>query len=445
MEDKKKTMLPSPSHTKVRGFQSLVGPATNAAASSSFTASGKLYSPNDSESFYSKLTELLDSSGLSLIFNVRETLLDLHLFYLEVTRRGGYHQVGREKKWVEVVSALKLEGNNAKLSAQVEKLYAHLLYEFEKLYFYRCPQKQPAASTSKEQPVILPQVTKKPRNQETKKRPGAPGGRNAYHIFLKQECARLRTCNKASNGPKTLRMAVDAWKKMSEIEKQPYVEESKKNKEKFKKAMITSNKQQSMEKKGPSVCGGDYYVTSQPEADNSLVNKAAVNLALKMTEKDPLLLMDWDACCSLDFPTGEQDFCQKLDNIEKMSTTATNFPSGLKPGELSRELAPTSKLTQKTVLDILNNKCFNSLQHLRQAHAIILKTGHFQDHYVSGTLVKELREWEPDKAISCYHKMVLLNSRPNKFTYPTLLKACAITGSVKEGVQFHALVVKNGL
>ncbi|KAJ1425527.1 High mobility group box domain [Sesbania bispinosa] len=344
-EDKKKTMLPSPSHTKVRGFQSLVEPATNATASSS-TAAGKLYSPHhsDSDTFYSKLTELLDSSGLSLIFNVQETLLDLHLFYLEVTRRGGYHQVGREKKWGEVVSALKLEGNNAKLSAQVEKLYAHLLYEFEQLYFYRCPSKQPAASSSKgplkrkqdsmasfsqlmdseygqkvtkmcedcscqmkEQPVILPQMTKKPRNQVTKKRPGAPGGRNAYHIFLKKECARLRACNQASDGPKTLRMAVDAWKKMSEIEKQPYVEESKKNKEKFKKAMITSNKQQNMEEKGPSVCGGDYYVTSQPEADNSLVNKAAVNLALKMTEKDPLLLMDWDACCSLDFPTGEQE------------------------------------------------------------------------------------------------------------------------------------------
>ena len=26
-------------------------------------------------------------------FNVRETLLDLYLFYLEVTRREGYHQV----------------------------------------------------------------------------------------------------------------------------------------------------------------------------------------------------------------------------------------------------------------------------------------------------------------------------------------------------------------
>ncbi|XP_057426386.1 high mobility group B protein 10-like [Lotus japonicus] len=95
------------------------------------------------ESFYTKLIEFLEYySGLTLIFNVRETLLDLYLFYLEVTTRGGYHQVGRDKKWGEVVSALKLEGNNAKLSAQVEMLYAYLLYDFEQMYFFQCPAKQ---------------------------------------------------------------------------------------------------------------------------------------------------------------------------------------------------------------------------------------------------------------------------------------------------------------
>ena len=43
---------------------------------------------------------------------------------------------------------------------------------------------------------------------------------------------------------------------------------------------------------------GDYLVTSQPETDNSLFNKATVGLALKMTEKaptDPSYLMDWNA------------------------------------------------------------------------------------------------------------------------------------------------------
>ncbi|KAK4278049.1 hypothetical protein QN277_015948 [Acacia crassicarpa] len=165
-----------------------------------------------------------------------------------------------------------------------------------------------------------------------------------------------------------------------------------------------------------------------------------------------------------------------------MSTIATNFPSGLRPDEHSaaaQNSALTSKLSHKKVLDILNNKCSNSLQHLRQAHAIILKTGHFEDHYVSGTLVKCYADthfndfslaikvfrqipspnvfvWnillkgclennEPQMAISSYKNMLVFNSRPNKFTYPTLLKACAMTGSVEEGIQFHAHVVKHGL
>jgi len=48
-------------------------------------------------------------------------------------------QVALQNKWNEVVSALKLEGNNAILSIQVESLYATLLYKFEKLYFHRFP------------------------------------------------------------------------------------------------------------------------------------------------------------------------------------------------------------------------------------------------------------------------------------------------------------------
>ncbi|XP_028791468.1 pentatricopeptide repeat-containing protein At5g66520-like [Neltuma alba] len=165
-----------------------------------------------------------------------------------------------------------------------------------------------------------------------------------------------------------------------------------------------------------------------------------------------------------------------------MSTTTTNFPSGLKPEELSaagQNSTLPSKLSHKKVLDILNNKCSHSLQHLKQAHAIILRTGHFQDHYVSGTLVKcyanphfndfalavrvfrqipspNVFVWnillkgclennEPQMAVSSYKSILVFNSRPNKFTYPSLLKACAITGSVEEGTQFHAHVVKHGL
>lgn len=65
-------------------------------------------SPDDLETFYVKLTDLLDSSGFTLILNVRETRLDLYQFYLEVTKRGGYHQIGKEKKWGFLLLKLQL-------------------------------------------------------------------------------------------------------------------------------------------------------------------------------------------------------------------------------------------------------------------------------------------------------------------------------------------------
>ncbi|XP_021623595.1 pentatricopeptide repeat-containing protein At5g06540 [Manihot esculenta] len=158
------------------------------------------------------------------------------------------------------------------------------------------------------------------------------------------------------------------------------------------------------------------------------------------------------------------------------ATTTTNLP----PLHLSpTENKPTSQSSQKAVLDLLNTKCTSSLQNLKQLHAVILRNGHFQDHYISGTLLKCyanhrfsnldfafkvfdhvpnpnvfvyniiikscLDNNEPFKAISCYYQMVSANSRPNKFTYPTLLKACGIAEATKEGLQVHAHVIKQRL
>ncbi|PNX98248.1 high mobility group B protein 10-like, partial [Trifolium pratense] len=279
--------------------------------------------------------------------------------------------VGQQKKWGEVVSALKLEGNNVKLCAQVEKLYALLLYKFEKLYFYRFPATQAATSStkvkskensttslsqlmddgdyltaarlSKDYPIkklpALPPVTHAEipppvvlqtpsKDKETKKRRGAPTGRSGYQIFLKQECARLKACCPDIDGKTILRTAVEAWNKMSDNDKQPYVEESKKikeqnkqanmiignnQKEQNKEAMIIDNKKKKKkstedlksDEKRPNVSSDHYCVTSQPLPNHSFVNNAAVDLALNMTEKtskDPVFPVDLDAYRSVDLP-----------------------------------------------------------------------------------------------------------------------------------------------
>jgi len=102
------------------------------------------------------------------------------------------------------------------------------------------------------------------------------------------------------------------------------VEESKKIKEKKKEAIIIDNKEMSTEdlkkdakkstqdlkkeEKKPSVCGDYNCLTSQPLTNHSFVNNAAVDLALKMTEKaleDPFFPVDLDTYCSLDMLNGK--------------------------------------------------------------------------------------------------------------------------------------------
>ncbi|KAM7478486.1 hypothetical protein LguiA_026699 [Lonicera macranthoides] len=158
-----------------------------------------------------------------------------------------------------------------------------------------------------------------------------------------------------------------------------------------------------------------------------------------------------------------------------MSATTTELPYHLTP----KDFPPFHSLnSHKIFLNLLNTKCTTSLYHLKQVHALILKTHHFSDHYISGSLLKSysnpnfntfstsikildqipnpnvfvwncmlkgcLENNEPVLAIGFYYRMVFCNSRANKYTYPIVLKACGIGGGVGEGRQVHGHVVKNG-
>ncbi|XP_022159626.1 pentatricopeptide repeat-containing protein At5g48910-like isoform X1 [Momordica charantia] len=158
------------------------------------------------------------------------------------------------------------------------------------------------------------------------------------------------------------------------------------------------------------------------------------------------------------------------------SITAAHFPSPLRPHESAA--IPTSKLPQKTILKFFDTKSVTSLQYLSQVHGLVLRSGHFQDHYVSGALLKcyanphfsnldfalkvfssipnpNVFIWnivikgcvennKPFEAIYFYGRMVT-DARPNKFTYPTLFKACSVTQADQEGRQIHGHVVRHGL
>ncbi|KAF3779482.1 High mobility group B protein 9 [Nymphaea thermarum] len=66
-------------------------------------------------------------------------VLDLYSFYKEVTARGGFEQVIKEKKWDEVAHALNLACNVPDLSFALQKNYADLLYPFEQVFHFHMP------------------------------------------------------------------------------------------------------------------------------------------------------------------------------------------------------------------------------------------------------------------------------------------------------------------
>ncbi|KAK9293122.1 hypothetical protein L1049_021108 [Liquidambar formosana] len=361
---------------EIDGCKSSASPNPNAgqcSASQGITTepNGK-HSSDNSESFYQKLSGLYESSGLSLLFNFRETIVDLYLLYKEVTERGGYHQVTKDGSWDDIVSAINLKCTVPKLSLQLQKLYSNLLYKFEQIYFYRTHVKVAAApchtfdtgisltgkrkgwdsfsqlSTSHSAIEDAPmekrqcknnpcQVSTDSRTAELKLRtssknnerkdPDAPLGiRSPYQFFLKKECFRLKEMHGESlNGQNVRKMATDAWRCLSESDRQPYIEESRKDKERYGQEMTAYKERRNMQdtKTGNRPCNsktivnyhhhtplrtaGDYYVTSLPDAENFPVDEAMIESAIKLMENaqpnDPMFQIYWDDYCgSLDIP-----------------------------------------------------------------------------------------------------------------------------------------------
>ncbi|KAK4600118.1 hypothetical protein RGQ29_009976 [Quercus rubra] len=63
--------------------------------------------------------------------------LDLHILYVEVTRRGGYEKVVAEKKWREVGNIFRFSATTTSASFVLRKHYFSLLYHYEQVYFFK--------------------------------------------------------------------------------------------------------------------------------------------------------------------------------------------------------------------------------------------------------------------------------------------------------------------
>ncbi|XP_057464374.1 high mobility group B protein 2-like isoform X1 [Actinidia eriantha] len=108
-----------------------------------------------------------------------------------------------------------------------------------------------------------PDVQTSPKNKEMKKDPNAPiGSRSAYQMYLRKECDRLKKIHGETSGSHNIRnMAIDAWRCFSESDKQPYVEESRKDKERYNREMTAYKERKNMQP------DGDYRVILQPTTE----------------------------------------------------------------------------------------------------------------------------------------------------------------------------------
>ncbi|KAL3728436.1 hypothetical protein ACJRO7_033077 [Eucalyptus globulus] len=343
-------------------------PPAAAAAAAAKSVEDDLLS--DSDKFYAKLTQFFESTGLSLILNARETTLDLFQLHKEVARRGGFRQINRRGKWDEIVSALQLESMSPTIATQVQRLYAHLLYNFEQsIARTEGAPKPPAVSDSfsglnslnskspalkrnnkNSSPVLIdledhPEekklrteaiklpIEEKPvqemaaKLKESVKNPKSPlAARSAYQLFLSKECARLRTLRgESQEGQNILRVAIDAWRQLTEKEKEPFTEESIKDRGRYEQEVaafaeqgkkpdkITKKKkaifQKTQYKNGIHKKHLDnvYKVVNLSPLEDPLVLRAdqsVVEIAMEMTKNAPtdqLLHFNWDEFCgSLD-------------------------------------------------------------------------------------------------------------------------------------------------
>ncbi|GAB4828396.1 hypothetical protein Ancab_035394 [Ancistrocladus abbreviatus] len=63
--------------------------------------------------------------------------LDLHLLYVEVTKRGGFDKVIMEKKWREIGCVFNFSPTTTSASFVLKKHYGTLLQQYERVYFFK--------------------------------------------------------------------------------------------------------------------------------------------------------------------------------------------------------------------------------------------------------------------------------------------------------------------
>ncbi|OMO87318.1 hypothetical protein CCACVL1_09132 [Corchorus capsularis] len=86
--------------------------------------------------------------------------LDLHVLYVEATKRGGYEKVVAEKKWREVGSVFRFSATTTSASFVLRKHYFSLLYHYEQVHFFKVkgPLHTPKVASPVSDPSCRPEL-----------------------------------------------------------------------------------------------------------------------------------------------------------------------------------------------------------------------------------------------------------------------------------------------
>ncbi|XP_065864832.1 high mobility group B protein 15 [Euphorbia lathyris] len=80
--------------------------------------------------------------------------LDLHRLFLEVTSRGGFEKIIRERRWKEVTSIFNFPSTATNASFVLRKYYCSLLHHYEQLYFFKARGWTPGSSVPLHSPLV---------------------------------------------------------------------------------------------------------------------------------------------------------------------------------------------------------------------------------------------------------------------------------------------------
>ncbi|XP_047318558.1 high mobility group B protein 15-like [Impatiens glandulifera] len=81
--------------------------------------------------------------------------LDLHRLFVQVTSRGGFHKIVKERRWREITATFNFPSTATNASFVLRKYYASLLLHYEQIYLFNAKFWSPSSSADHVSPIPM--------------------------------------------------------------------------------------------------------------------------------------------------------------------------------------------------------------------------------------------------------------------------------------------------